>query len=172
MDFPQFQRNQKFKEKKSQIWCVKNAILAVRSPDRLWKKSSTIRTEAQSSPGLALLWTQTGSSDLYNMLEAKQSISGAQRGFPAQRATAKQQWDLLFLLWGTMSSLKEQTDYCCFSIEFPKESGGTWQVPAGTDKTWHPHLACLLLTTVFISVFISVCRLNYSFKCVPTFILI
>lgn len=53
-----------------------------------------------------------------------------------------------------MSSLKEQTDYHRFSIEGPKkESGGTWQLPAGTDKTSLAHLASLLLTTAFISVF-------------------
>lgn len=147
-------KNPKFEWKKG----VKTAA---RSREELWKKQrSNLHTDSESSSARPLLRAQTGGSHRDNMSVAKRSISRVQSSFPAQRAAAKQHWDLLFLLWGTMSSLKEQTDYHRDSIEGPKRKRvwGTRQLPAGTDKASVAHLANPLLTAASVSVF----GLSYS----------
>lgn len=151
----------KFCLEKSQIWVEKRVKTAARSCEELWKKQhSNLHTGSESSSARPLLRAQTGGSHRDNMSMAKRSISRVQSSFPAQRAAAKQHRDLLFLFWGTMSSLKEQTDYHRDSIEGPKRKRvwGTRQLPAGTDKASVAHLANPLLTAASVSVF----GLSYS----------
>lgn len=57
-----------------------------------------IKTEAQGLPQARLCHGLRREAQSFNMLEVRQSIGGAQRSFPAQRAAAKQHRSLLFLL--------------------------------------------------------------------------